>query len=748
MINRFVQHKKIAGFVFFAFVIAVILTAIYARILYRDAYSFFLQISMISSVDGTAALYLDTGKGYSEREVVLNSVQRGDQFRAYDFPLPRKTIHNLRFDPLQIRGVVAIKSVTVINGFFKSRLPIDLRALRPAHQIKALDLKNNILSIIIEEPADDPQIAIPLSSPLTLDSLYFFPWLSFLGYLFGGFLIFFIAILLLVLILRKLGILINFFDYPGKTSFDWIKQNKLFFSVILCISAFRVFFVLTYPLDTCSDAGTYYLLMRNGMSTLVHATGYPYLMHFFSSLLSTKTDVLFFQHVIDFVTLLVLMIFLKKRFGLIAAVTAGLFYGLELRTINWVSRSTPEWLQGVFFALAFVGAMEAYFAEKPVKKISLYLLSAWLFSWSVLVKFLTVVMLPIYPILFILEMKKNWKSKWLCFASMYLIFITQFAFFIYFYHFPSTGTKALTHDVGWILNEKIRWFLPAGHHFSESGPWSKRYCILISEMPGSSSDINIHAVYRHIDTVPRSIRKRYQERYRELLAKSDIELQHIINTKRYVKDLEQNFLIANYYLGLSETDNLLKKVFLEAVLGYPKDYLFNVITGIKEAFFIKTSYYIAIIHKPLSSNQDHPFQLDRNDIIHNLPWGYALFNVSRYIRCMYDEPIFLKAGLEFFTSWGESVYIPTIIKWLLIILAIVFVCIDYRSDKKLEPAILYLSMGTPVIFLLICLSNLIFVFRDKEFQACQQLLCILTGISVSSIVSFGKLRWSGDRGIK
>jgi hypothetical protein len=673
--------------------------------------------------------------------VVSNFVKPSDQFHVYDFPLPRKSIHYLRFDPLESSGVVAIKSISVINGFGKSMLPIDLHALRPANQIKVFDIKNDILSIVIEDRADDPQIAIPLSSPIILDSLYFFSLLLFLEYLFGGFLIFFIAMLLLILILRKLRILIGFFDHPIKTSCNWINQNKLLFSVIICILAFRVFFVLTYPLDTCSDAGTYYLLMQNGLSTLAHATGYPYLMHFLSVFLLTKTDLLIFQHVIDFGVQLVLMILLKKRFGLIAAITAGVFYGLELRAINWVSRSTPEWLEGVFFALAFVGAMEAYFAEKPIKKISLYLLSAWLFTWSVLVKFLTVVMLPIYLVLFILERKNKWKTRWPCLATMCLIFITQLIFFIYFYHFPSTGTKALTRVVGWILNQKILSFLPAGHHFSESGPWSKRYCILISEMAGSSSDINIHEVYRNVDSVPRSVRKPYRERYQELFAKSDRDLQYVINKNHYVKDLDQNFLVSNYYLGLSETDDLLKKVFLEAVLKYPKDYLFNVIRGIKESFSIKTSYYIAIIHKPFSSNKDHPFQLNKNDIIQNLPWGYALFNVSPSIRCMYDEPVFLKMGLQFFTSWGEFVYIPTIIKWLLIVLATVLVCIGYRRDKKLEPAILYLSMGILAIFLLIFLSNVIFIFRDKEVQACQHLMCILIGISVSSIVSFGKVRW-------
>ena len=69
---------------------------------------------MISSVDDTAKLYLNTGKGLSEQEVVSNFVKSGDQFRAYDFPLPPKSIYYLRFDPLQMSGVVAIKSIVVI----------------------------------------------------------------------------------------------------------------------------------------------------------------------------------------------------------------------------------------------------------------------------------------------------------------------------------------------------------------------------------------------------------------------------------------------------------------------------------------------------------------------------------------------------------------------------------------------------------------------------------------------------------
>jgi hypothetical protein len=68
--TQFFQHKKISGSVFCAFVIAMIISAIHARILYRDVGSISLQILMISSVDDTAKLYLDTGKSLSEQEVV------------------------------------------------------------------------------------------------------------------------------------------------------------------------------------------------------------------------------------------------------------------------------------------------------------------------------------------------------------------------------------------------------------------------------------------------------------------------------------------------------------------------------------------------------------------------------------------------------------------------------------------------------------------------------------------------------
>jgi hypothetical protein len=641
----------------------------------------------------------------------------------------------------------SIQRISVVNGFGKSLASIDLHALRPENQIKAFDLKDNTLNISVEEGANDPQIRIHLDSPLKLDTFLHLTTIPFAGRLLGGFLIFFLSSCFLIWILKRQGILIGFIDHPVEKSRSWIRDNKLFFGVILCIFAYRVFFVLTYPLNTCSDAWKYYQLMRDYTSTLVHATGYPFFMHFFSALLPTKTELLVFQHFIDFGTQLILMILLKKRFGLVAAITTGLFYGLELRSINWVSLSTPEWLQGVFFALAFVGAMEAYFAKRSVKKIALYLLSAWAFAWTVLMKFLTVVLLPVYPILFILE-RRQWKGKWLCFAAMGILFFAQLNIFIYFYHYPSTGAKAFTKIVGWTLHRKMSFFLPEGRHLSESGPWSKRYCILISEMPNNVSEqdskiIGVHELFSHVDAVPRAIRKPYLDRYRELLAKSDSELRTIIQTKQYGRGIKPAMFMASYYyLGLSETDSLLEKVFFEVVASYPKEYFMEVVKGIKDAFFIETSYYITTVGTPFSSGPDHPFQVKKDDTLRDVGCGYVLFNApaGSIIHCMYDDPIFLKSGLQFFSAWGKWVNIPVIIKWLFIFLGTVLAYIGYRKDKRFKPYILYLSLGVMVLFLLILESNLILELRDKEFEACQHLLSVVLGISVSSIIEFRKLK--------
>jgi len=109
---------------------------------------------------------------------------------------------------------------------------------------------------------------------------------------------------------------------------------------------------------------------------------------------------------------------------------------------------------------------------------------------------------------------------------------------------------------------------------------------------------------------------------------------------------------------------------------------------------------------------------------------------------MYDDPVFLKAGLAFFTWWGKRLDdIPVIIKWVIVFTGAIMACIGYRRKRAEQSHILYLLLGIMVLLLFILEANMIFEFRDKEFTSCQHLLNALVGISVSMMVSFWKREW-------
>ena len=272
-----------------AFVVALFLSLIQARLLCHDASSFSLQISMNASVHGNAVLYVDTGAGFSEVETARSSVKGDGQFHAYPFSLPVKTIYNFRFDPLATDGSVSINDIQVVDGFGKSISSVNLGALRPAHQIQSFDLKDNILNITIEKHADDPQIILSLESPLIITS-YFKSniWLILIRFL-GGFLVFFSFSILLIWMLRRKGnssILFNemdpnrdrivlsrrfripmlreFFSFSDKQFFVFIAAF-LFLSYIWFASAGTMskFPTKTYLLEMQADA------FRHGQTSLL-----------------------------------------------------------------------------------------------------------------------------------------------------------------------------------------------------------------------------------------------------------------------------------------------------------------------------------------------------------------------------------------------------------------------------------------------------------------------------------------------
>ena len=144
-------------------------------ILYDDAVSLFLQVTMSSTVSSTAQVYYDLGQGLNEKHSLQMDAIRQEDLRNYRFKLPNKAIYELRFDPLMTSGNVRIGEIKVTNAFDKVIREIDLKQVRPINQIKSIHFVHNGLDVSATEDALDPQLAIDLNGYLNFEGKLPFP---------------------------------------------------------------------------------------------------------------------------------------------------------------------------------------------------------------------------------------------------------------------------------------------------------------------------------------------------------------------------------------------------------------------------------------------------------------------------------------------------------------------------------------------------------------------------------------------
>jgi hypothetical protein len=164
MLRRFL---RINGLVL-GWIVLAIIVVFGARVwsLYDDGCATFLQVTMRSSVDGKAVVYYDMGEGLSEKDSEQEVVEKGDDLRQYRFRLPSRTIHYLRFDPLSSEGHIEIQTIRVTDGLGKSREEITLSRIKPIQQIAKFEPRDQLISMDIEEKANDPQLLINFPKPV------------------------------------------------------------------------------------------------------------------------------------------------------------------------------------------------------------------------------------------------------------------------------------------------------------------------------------------------------------------------------------------------------------------------------------------------------------------------------------------------------------------------------------------------------------------------------------------------------
>jgi len=152
------------------------------EVLYREATTPFLRVSLQSSVKGQAQLYYDKGQGLKEIDSKRAYVRPDSQYQDCLFPLPRfETISSFRFDPLMGSGTMRIREMALVNGLGHRLLVIDHRQWHAGHQIREFNLQNHEMIVVTEDDADDPQLALSFSPPLLLNWSRTFMTGAFLG---------------------------------------------------------------------------------------------------------------------------------------------------------------------------------------------------------------------------------------------------------------------------------------------------------------------------------------------------------------------------------------------------------------------------------------------------------------------------------------------------------------------------------------------------------------------------------------
>ena len=128
-----------------------------------------LTLEMAASQPSTAQLFYNVGTGYREEDsgsVPEISASLRD-FRELSFPLPRKKLFQLRFDPMVSAGSVVIRNITIRNGN-AVLFEIAPSSVQPFNQISTCVRDGNEIRVVTTPGANDPGLTFALARPLQL----------------------------------------------------------------------------------------------------------------------------------------------------------------------------------------------------------------------------------------------------------------------------------------------------------------------------------------------------------------------------------------------------------------------------------------------------------------------------------------------------------------------------------------------------------------------------------------------------
>ena len=532
-----------------------------------------------------------------------------------------------------------------------------------------------------------------------------------------------------------------------------MKKKILLCSCFGLLIAVRLFYIVSFPLNFGGDASIYYTMILEKHSSLLMAPGYPFLMalpfHGMKWLLSwwirfpedpvftpwwqssqIRGDLLdhpltsdfswiaffqdhhliIFQHAIVFLALICGFLLVKKHFGFYPGLLFAFLYGMSPLSLEWPSSSLPEWLQGslVIFWI--------YIADRANKTswISFFFLGA-IAALAYLVKFNS---LPVFLILFGGWIYWNWDRFWNG-ATEIAVSLAGVVFVIggfqFSYHRPSTGISDLTLN-SWPLADKVLLYAPNSSVTADLGVSAQRLLALSQSLPERET---IYSPARYFQSVSANDAERvdFREKFRWMLTAKELDAKGAFYT-------QDPMLKVAYYIGLPEYSALLRGLYLESLWKHPFLFLHQTTVGFLYSFSVKDKSYFF-----------HPkweeVETGRGEAATH--YGYAKFLWPKERHVCYHENGAWLPGVWFFTK-QEQFWLPTWFLWFMAFLTFAFACNTWREEKSRKVIFLFTILVFFVFF-----SNVIWIFRLKEFECVRSLVTTLAAVGLYQVFSLARL---------
>jgi hypothetical protein len=503
----------------------------------------------------------------------------------------------------------------------------------------------------------------------------------------------------------------------------------------------RTLFIVTYPLnDLAGDTSTYLAMIARWRSSLVHAGGYPFLFGLvlspFSAFPTTFSYlVLGLSHLIDLLATVVLFAVAAEIFGAAVAAAAALLYGLDVFGLSVTSAAYPEWLQGALLVVTLGAIYRAW--RRPEMARRWYTVAGVLFALGVLVKFNTI-FFAIVVLVPLLASAAGWRARLGHVAAAAGGGVAVVMAYLALFHYPSTGTTALTHDKAWVFSLKIRELLHDKPPRPEWGINTKRWLVFGGLLPQGSMGAG-PGMFAHVDAVPAHVREPCRQRYNFVLSADEDTLNELLRRHPLPADYGLRFSwtpIARC-LGLAEADDLAAKVLVEVVAANAGDYLRRV----AEQTVATVGRFPARVQVPLTDRLNQYATT-------TVSGGFVVYDPAArlQVRTLYlsGSGRLWRPGIELFTAIDKLMPPrPLALALMVVAVGVATWRIGWRGDLSPDTVV---SILLAVLILAFAVgANMALVFRWKEFRVLLPLVSLLFAVGAAELLRGVWARWRPAR---